>query len=125
MSSLMCFKGVKNMDCIFCKIAAGEIPSTKVYEDEKVLAFKDINPLAPVHILVIPKTHIESAAAITSENSAVVSYIFEVIAKIVKEQGIDKDGFRVVTNCGENGCQSVKHLHFHILGGRKLDATMG
>lgn len=125
MSSLMCFKGVKNMDCIFCKIAAGEIPSTNVYEDEKVLAFKDINPLAPVHILVIPKTHIESAAAITSENSAVVSYIFEVIAKIVKEQGIDKDGFRVVTNCGENGCQSVKHLHFHILGGRKLDATMG
>ncbi len=125
MSSLMCFKGVENMDCIFCKIAAGEIPSTKVYEDEKVLAFKDINPLAPVHILVIPKTHIESAAAITSENSAVVSYIFEVIAKIVKEQGIDKDGFRVVTNCGENGCQSVKHLHFHILGGRKLDATMG
>ncbi len=125
MSSLMCFKGVKNMDCIFCKIAAGEIPSTKVYEDEKVLAFKDINPLAPVHILVIPKTHIESAAAITSENSAVVSYIFEVIAKIVKEQEIDKDGFRVVTNCGENGCQSVKHLHFHILGGRKLDATMG
>lgn len=125
MSSLMCFKGVENMDCIFCKIAAGEIPSTKVYEDEKVLAFKDINPLAPVHILVIPKTHIESAVAITSENSAVVSYIFEVIAKIVKEQGIDKDGFRVVTNCGENGCQSVKHLHFHILGGRKLDATMG
>ncbi len=125
MSSLMCFKGVENMDCIFCKIAAGEIPSTKVYEDEKVLAFKDINPLAPVHILVIPKTHIESAAAITSENSAVVSYIFEVIAKIVKKQGIDKDGFRVVTNCGENGCQSVKHLHFHILGGRKLDATMG
>lgn len=125
MSSLMCFKGVENMDCIFCKIAAGEIPSTKVYEDEKVLAFKDINPLAPVHILVIPKTHIESAAAITSENSAVVSYIFEVIAKIVKEQEIDKDGFRVVTNCGENGCQSVKHLHFHILGGRKLDATMG
>lgn len=125
MFSLMCFKGVENMDCIFCKIAAGEIPSTKVYEDEKVLAFKDINPLAPVHILVIPKTHIESAAAITSENSAVVSYIFEVIAKIVKEQGIDKDGFRVVTNCGENGCQSVKHLHFHILGGRKLDATMG
>lgn len=125
MSSLMCFKGVENMDCVFCKIAAGEIPSTKVYEDEKVLAFKDINPLAPVHILVIPKTHIESAAAITSENSAVVSYIFEVIAKIVKEQGIDKDGFRVVTNCGENGCQSVKHLHFHILGGRKLDATMG
>ena len=84
------------MDCIFCKIAAGEIPSTKVYEDDKVLAFKDINPLAPVHILVIPKTHIESAAEITADNSAVVAHIFEVIAKIAKEQGIDKDGFRVV-----------------------------
>lgn len=113
------------MDCIFCKIAAGEIPSTKVYEDDMVLAFKDINPLAPVHILVIPKTHIESAAEITADNSAVVAHIFEVIAKIAKEQGIDKDGFRVVSNCGENGCQSVKHLHFHILGGKKLDVAMG
>lgn len=113
------------MDCIFCKIAAGEIPSTKVYEDDKILAFKDINPLAPVHILVIPKTHIESAAEITADNSAVVAHIFEVIAKIAKEQGIDKDGFRVVSNCGENGCQSVKHLHFHILGGKKLDVAMG
>lgn len=113
------------MDCIFCKIAAGEIPSTKVYEDDKILAFKDINPLAPVHILVIPKTHIESAAEITADNSAVVAHIFEVIAKIAKEQGIDKGGFRVVSNCGENGCQSVKHLHFHILGGKKLDVAMG
>ena len=113
------------MDCLFCKIIAGEIPSSKVYEDEKVLAFKDINPLAPIHILVIPKIHIESAAAVTAENSAVISHIFEVIAQIVKEQGIDEDGFRVVTNCGENGCQSVKHLHFHILGGRKLEVSMG
>ncbi|MGN1305186.1 MAG: histidine triad nucleotide-binding protein [Oscillospiraceae bacterium] len=113
------------MDCIFCKIAAGEIPSTKVYEDDTVLAFKDINPLAPVHILVIPKTHIESAAQITADNSAVVAHIFEVISKIAKEQGIDKDGFRVVSNCGEDGCQSVKHLHFHILGGKKLDVSMG
>lgn len=113
------------MDCIFCKIAAGEIPSTKVYEDDKVLAFRDINPLAPVHILVIPKNHIESAAEITADNSAVVAHIFEVIANIAKEQGIDKDGFRVVSNCGENGCQSVKHLHFHILGGKKLDVAMG
>lgn len=113
------------MDCLFCKIVSGEIPSTKVYEDDKVLAFKDINPLAPVHILVIPKEHIDSVAAVTAENSAVVAHIFEVIAKIAKEQGIDKDGFRVVSNCGENGCQSVKHLHFHILGGRKLDVTMG
>ena len=113
------------MDCIFCKIAAGEIPSTKVYEDDKVLAFKDINPLAPIHILVIPKAHIESAAEITADNSAVVAHIFEVIGKIAKEQGIDKDGFRVVSNCGENGCQSVKHLLFHMLGGKKLDVTMG
>lgn len=113
------------MDCLFCKIVSGDIPSTKVYEDDKVLAFKDINPLAPVHILVIPKEHIDSVAAVTAENSAVIAHIFEVIAKIAEEQGIDKDGFRVVSNCGENGCQSVKHLHFHILGGRKLDVTMG
>lgn len=113
------------MDCLFCKIVSGDIPSTKVYEDDKVLAFKDINPLAPVHILVIPKEHIDSVAAVTAENSAVIAHIFEVIAQIAKEQGIDKDGFRVVSNCGENGCQSVKHLHFHILGGRKLDVTMG
>lgn len=113
------------MDCLFCKIVSGDIPSTKVYEDDNVLAFKDINPLAPVHILVVPKAHIDSVAAVTAENSAVIAHIFEVIAKIAKEQGIDKDGFRVVSNCGENGCQSVKHLHFHILGGRKLDVTMG
>lgn len=113
------------MDCLFCKIIAGEIPSSKVYEDESVLAFKDINPLAPVHILVIPKVHIESAAMVSSENSAVIAHIFEVIAQIAKEQGIEGDGFRVVTNCGENGCQSVKHLHFHILGGRKLEVSMG
>ena len=113
------------MDCLFCKIVSGDIPSTKVYEDDKVLAFKDINPLAPVHILVIPKEHIDSVAAVTAENSAVIAHIFEVIAKIAEEQGIDKDGFRIVSDCGENGCQSVKHLHFHILGGRKLDVTMG
>ena len=112
-------------DCLFCKIIAGEIPSTKVYEDEYIYAFKDINPLAPVHILVVPKNHISGANEITSENSAVVSKIFEEAAKIAKEQGIAEDGFRIVTNCGENGCQSVKHLHFHILGGRKLDVTMG
>ena len=112
-------------DCLFCKIIAGEIPSTKVYEDEFVYAFKDINPLAPVHILVIPKDHISSAAEITAENSAVVSKIFEAAASIAKEQGIAEDGFRIVTNCGENGCQSVHHLHFHIQGGRKLEVSMG
>ena len=113
------------MDCLFCKIIAGEIPSTKVFEDENCYAFKDINPLAPVHILVVPKAHIASAAEITAENSEYVAYIFEAIAKIVREQGLDKDGFRVVTNCGDFGCQSVKHLHFHILGGHKLTENMG
>ena len=112
-------------DCLFCKIIAGEIPSTKVYEDESVYAFKDINPLAPVHILVVPKNHIGSAAEITAENSAVVSKIFEAAAKIAKEQGIAEDGFRIVTNCGDHGCQSVHHLHFHILGGKQLGVEMG
>ena len=112
-------------DCLFCKIIAGEIPSTKVYEDEFVYAFKDINPLAPVHILVVPKMHISGADKVDSENSSYVARIFEAAAKIAKEQGIAGDGYRVVTNVGENGCQSVKHLHFHILGGRKLDVTMG
>lgn len=112
-------------DCLFCKIIAGEIPSTKVYEDEFVYAFKDINPLAPVHVLVVPKTHISGADKIDGDNSLYVAHIFEAAAKIAKEQGIAEDGYRVVTNVGENGCQSVKHLHFHILGGRKLDVTMG
>ena len=105
------------MDCLFCKIIAGEIPSKKVYEDDTVFAFEDIAPAAPVHILVIPKQHIESAAAITPENSAVVAHIFEVIAKIAEEKKLDK-GFRVVSNCGESAGQSVLHLHFHLLGGR-------
>ena len=104
-------------DCIFCKIAAGEIPSTKVYEDDTVLAFLDLDPQAPQHILLIPKTHIQSAADITAENSAVVAHIFEVAAKIAAEKGFS-DGFRVVTNCGEQAGQSVKHLHFHLLAGR-------
>lgn len=112
-------------DCLFCKIIAGGIPSTKVYEDEFVYAFKDINPLAPVHVLVVPKTHISGADKIDGENSSYVAHIFEAAAKIAKEQGIAEGGYRVVTNVGENGCQSVKHLHFHILGGRKLDVTMG
>lgn len=112
-------------DCLFCKIIAGEIPGTKVYEDEFVYAFKDINPLAPVHILVVPKMHISGADKVDSENSSYVARIFEAAAKIAMEQGIAGDGYRVVTNVGENGCQSVKHLHFHILGGRKLDVTMG
>ncbi len=104
-------------DCIFCKIAAGEIPSKKVYEDDTVLAFYDLEPQAPVHVLVIPKQHIPSAAAITPENSAVAAHIFEVIAKIAGELGL-KEGFRVVSNCGVSAGQSVPHLHFHLLGGR-------
>lgn len=108
-----------NADCLFCKIAAGEIPATKVYEDETVLAFRDLDPKAPAHVLLIPKTHIGSAAEITPENSGVVAQIFEAAAKIAGELGLEK-GFRIVTNCGEDGGQSVAHLHFHMLGGRPL-----
>jgi len=107
------------MDCLFCKIISGEIPSKKVYEDEQVYAFYDINPQAPVHILVVPKMHIESAAEITSENSAVVAHIFEVIAKLAKAFSLG-EGFRVVSNVGKHGAQTVKHLHFHVLGGKQM-----
>ena len=110
-------------DCLFCKIVAGVIPSTKVYEDETVLAFRDIAPMAPTHILVIPKTHIASVAEVTAENSGVVAHIFEVIAKIAKDEGLE-EGFRVVSNCGPNAGQTVHHLHFHILGGQQLSLEM-
>ncbi|MCR4925639.1 MAG: histidine triad nucleotide-binding protein [Clostridiales bacterium] len=112
------------MDCLFCKIVSGEIPSTKVYEDETVFAFKDIEPQAPVHILIIPKKHITSAADITAENSSVVAHIFEVAAKIAKQEKLD-DGFRIVTNCGDSAGQSVKHLHFHLMGGREFTWPAG
>ena len=111
------------MNCIFCKIIAGEIPSTKVYEDELVLAFRDIAPQAPSHILVIPKAHIASVAEISGQNSAVVAHIFEVIAKIAKEEGLE-NGYRVVSNCGADAGQTVHHLHFHILGGKQLALEM-
>ena len=107
------------MDCIFCKIAAGIIPSKKAYEDYKVLAFYDLDPQAPVHILIIPKEHIESAAEINADNSAIIAHIFEAAAKIAKDLNLEK-GFRIVTNCGEEGGQTVKHLHFHLLAGRPL-----
>ena len=110
------------MDCIFCKIIAGDIPSTKVYEDESVLAFRDIAPQAPTHILVIPKAHIASVAEISGENSAVVGHIFEVISKLARELGLDS--YRVVSNIGEQAGQSVFHLHFHVLGGEKLSEKM-
>ncbi len=110
-------------DCLFCKIIAGQIPSTKVYEDAQILAFRDIAPMAPTHILVIPKTHIGSVAQITAENSAVVAHIFEVIPQIAKAEGLD-NGYRVVSNCGADAGQTVQHLHFHILGGRELTLQM-
>ena len=111
------------MNCLFCKIVAGDIPSTKVYEDETIFAFKDINPQAPVHVLVIPKAHVASVDAITSENSGVVAHIFEMIPKIAKSCGIE-NGYRVISNCGDDACQTVKHLHFHVVGGAKLAEKM-
>lgn len=107
------------MDCIFCKIIKGEIPSNKVYEDDTVLAFHDVAPQMPVHVIVIPKQHIACAADIDSSNSAVIAHIFEVIAIVAKQLGLE-NGYRIINNCGEDGGQTVKHLHFHILGGRKL-----
>ena len=107
------------MDCIFCKIIAGEIPSAKVYENEYVYAFKDINPMAPVHILVIPKEHICCANKITAENSHYVAKIFEAIPKIAADAGLE-NGYRIISNCGPDADQTVLHLHFHILGGEKL-----
>ena len=106
-------------DCIFCKIANGEIPSNKVYEDVKILAFKDLDPQAPVHILLIPQTHIAGADEITEENSEIVAHIFCVASRLAKEMNLDR-GYRIVTNCGEEGGQSVRHLHFHLLGGRSM-----
>lgn len=109
--------------CLFCKIISGEIPSTKVFEDDQVLAFRDIAPMAPTHILVIPKTHIAGVDEITPENSAIVAHIFEMIPIIAKEEGLT-NGYRVVSNIGEDGGQTVRHLHFHILGGKKLATEM-
>ena len=111
------------MDCIFCKIIAGDIPSAKVYEDESVYAFRDIQPQAPVHVLVVPKAHIASADEVNGENAELVAKIFAAIPKIAKAEGL-ANGYRVITNCGEDGCQSVKHLHFHVLGGKKLSERM-
>lgn len=112
------------MDCIFCKIVKGEIPSSKVYEDDLVLAFNDINPCAPVHILVIPKKHIESAVKLTEEDNELIAHIFKVIREIADKQGL-KNGFRLVSNVGSDGGQTVKHLHFHILGKKKFSESFG
>lgn len=112
------------MDCLFCKIISGDIPSKKIYEDDLVYVFEDIAPTAPIHYLIIPKEHIASASEINENNSKVVAYIFEVIAKLAEEKGM-KDGFRVVNNCGESAGQTVKHLHFHLLSGRDLSWPAG
>ena len=110
-------------DCIFCKIIKGEIPSNKVYEDDEILAFKDINPVAPVHILVIPKKHISCAKDIAVEEEALIGRMFTVINKIADELKLE-NGFRIVNNCGEDGGQEVMHLHFHLLGGKKLGLSI-
>lgn len=107
-------------DCIFCKIINGEIPSDIVYENDKIIAFNDINPVAPVHILVIPKSHIQSLNDIDEKNIDIIKDIFSAITEIVKLKNIDKDGYRIVNNCGDLGGQTVNHLHFHILGSRNL-----
>ena len=110
-------------DCLFCKIVAGDIPSTKVYEDDTILAFRDIAPQAPCHVLVIPKAHIADVNGINPENSAVVAHIFQVIPQIAKAEGLE-NGYRVVSNCGVDAGQTVQHLHFHILGGKQLALEM-
>ena len=107
-------------DCLFCKIIKGEVPSNKVYEDEECLAFHDINPAAPIHILVIPKKHIKSVAELEKEDEALMGKLFTVINKIAEQEGFKEDGYRIINNCGKNGGQEVMHLHFHILGGREL-----
>ena len=111
------------MDCLFCRIIKGEIPSKKVYEDDMCYAFYDIAPQAPTHILVIPKLHIASADEVDENNSEYVAHIFEMIPEIAKSAGL-AGGYRIVSNCGDDACQSVKHLHFHIMGGKKLSDNM-
>ena len=111
--------------CIFCKIVAGEIPSSKVYEDDKILAFNDIEPQAPVHIIIIPKEHIPSANAINESNADVIAHIFKVIPEIAKEAGIAENGYRIVNNCGKDGGQTVEHIHFHLTGGREFGWPAG
>lgn len=110
------------MDCLFCKIINGEIPSSKVYENDYVYAFRDINPQAPVHVLIIPKKHMSDILEADAETAR---HLTEAIGVIARMEGVDKTGFRVLSNCGEDGCQSVKHLHVHLLGGKKLSETMG
>lgn len=111
------------MDCLFCKIIAGEIPSAKVYENDDVYAFRDIQPQAPVHVLIVPKKHLASVDDVTPENSGIVCRVMEAIPEVARTLGLG-NGYRVITNVGEDGCQSVRHLHFHLLGGAKLPERM-
>ncbi|MCR4707415.1 MAG: histidine triad nucleotide-binding protein [Clostridiales bacterium] len=111
-------------DCLFCKIAAGQIPSSKVYEDDLVFAFRDIAPQAKAHILVIPKKHVQDLTAAVQEDDALLSHLMRTAAKVAELEGIAKTGYRVVSNCGSDGCQSVPHLHLHVLGGEKLSEKM-
>ncbi|MCQ2427512.1 MAG: histidine triad nucleotide-binding protein [Clostridia bacterium] len=111
------------MDCLFCKIIAGEIPSAKVFENEKVFAFRDINPQAPVHVLIVPRAHIACADEITASNSEAVAAVFEAVPAVAAAEGL-KNGYRIVNNCGADACQSVKHIHFHLLGGKQLSEKM-
>ena len=111
-------------DCLFCKIIAGEIPSDKVYEDETAYAFRDINPMAPTHVLVVPKKHVASMAEIDQADDALLAGCLRAVREVAKLEGVDATGYRVVSNCGDDACQSVKHLHFHVLGGKKLSERM-
>ena len=107
-------------DCVFCKIIRREIPSKIVYEDDKAIAFNDVNPAAPIHILVVPKKHIATLLEVTEEDSNLISYIYQTINKIARKQGFAENGFRVIANCGKDSGQEVNHIHFHVLGGKKL-----
>ena len=112
-------------NCIFCKIIKGEIPCSKVYEDDKVLAFNDINPEAPVHVLIVPKTHIQSIMDLNDDGYLLIGHVFKIASKLAKDLNIDEKGFRVVNNIGKNGGQTVPHIHFHLLGGRLLQWPPG
>lgn len=112
------------MDCVFCKIASNKIPSKKVYEDDQIVAFNDLDPQAPVHVLIIPKKHIQSADQIADDDTNIIGKIFMVASKIAKELGLE-NGYRIVNNCGEDGGQTVPHLHFHLMGGRKMNWPAG
>lgn len=111
-------------DCLFCKIAAGEIPSSKVYEDEVFFAFRDIAPQAKVHVLVIPKKHVPDLTAAANEDDALLSGLLRTAAAVAEKEGIAASGYRVVSNCGSDACQSVPHLHLHVLGGKQLSGAM-